>query len=159
MFESSVWREFQIWRKIRIFPKGTGRFTSVRCVDVMFWNFLCLITLQNNLLVYTWCQPFVFYKLVRNDRRQIWQWNFGRETNVKLISLCMNLDSQVLHWCFCCNCFERLLLSDALKTVICHNQNLKCSMLPNCSVLRNICDKANTVMILSFQTDRPGQTV
>ena len=76
---------------------------------------------------------------MRNVRRQIWQWNFSRVANIKIILLYMKTDLQVLHrlFCFkrkCCNCFERLQLIDALKCVTCYYQNLKCAMLLDCTV-------------------------
>ena len=61
--------------------------------------------------------------------------------NIKIILLytCTKTDLQVLHrlFCFkrkCCNCFERLQLIDALKYVTYYYQNLKCAMLPDCTV-------------------------
>ena len=55
----------------------------------MFRKKICLKTLQNNPLADTLCQPFMFYKLktllVHNVRQQIWQWNFSRVANIKMI--------------------------------------------------------------------------
>ena len=58
-----------------------------------------------------------------------------------MILLYMNPDSQVLHECFsfkgkCCNCFESFLLIVALKCVTCCYQNLKCTMLLDCTGAR-----------------------
>ena len=68
----------------------------------------------------------MFYKLLtlplRNVRWQIWRWNFGRVTIIKIILLYINTDSQVFIFCYrlkkkSCKCFKFLLQSETLKTV------------------------------------------